>query len=151
LIADVCMQRRCAHAFEASMNSIHVSPDNVHSTKTGGNKTFPEKMAPAASGPSPGALDWPMSTDPEVAAKLQLRASWSHIIPKLDDRVQLANKLRAAVLATEGAHDEVIADMVLRHVCCLPLLAHRFKSSASTQGAHRACAQLTWPCCSVAV
>jgi hypothetical protein len=108
-------------------------------------------MAPTASGPSPGALDWPMSTDPEVAAKLQLRASWSHIIPKLDDRVQLANKLRAAVLATEGAHDEVIADMVLRHVCCLPLLAHRFKSSASTQGAHRACAQLTWPCCSVAV
>lgn len=111
----------------------------------------PPSMAPSASGPSPGALDWPMSTDPEVAAKLQLRASWSHIIPKLDDRVQLANKLRAAVLATEGAHDEVIADMVLRHVCCLPLLAHRFNSSASTQGAHRACAQLTWPCCSVAV
>ena len=50
------------------------------------------------------------------ASQLSVRASWSHIASRLQDRTKVASTVRSAVAEIEGMPDEVLSDMVLRHV-----------------------------------
>ena len=78
-------------------------------------------MAASSSGASPrlrtwvpGLLELPASETRRV--QLSVRASWSHIASRLQDRTKVASTVRSAVAEIEGVPDEVLSDMVLRHV-----------------------------------
>lgn len=61
-----------------------------------------------------GLLEWPAATP--RSEQLQLRATWEHVTTKLRDRVKLASSVWAAVMSIEGVADEVLTDIILRHV-----------------------------------
>ena len=62
----------------------------------------------------PGLLELPASETRRV--QLSVRASWSHIASRLQDHTKVASTVRSAVAEIEGVPDEVLSDMVLRHV-----------------------------------
>ena len=63
----------------------------------------------------PGLLELPFSEERRV--QLAVRATWGHVAERLSDRTKVEARVRSAVATIEGTADEVLADMVLRHVC----------------------------------
>ena len=61
-----------------------------------------------------GLLELPPSELRRV--QLSVRAPWEHIAARLHDRSKVATTVRDAVASIEGTADEVLVDMVLRHV-----------------------------------
>ena len=59
-------------------------------------------------------LDRPL--DAETAVLLSVRASWAHIAAQLQDRANLEACVWQAVVKLEGMRDEVVIDMMMRHV-----------------------------------
>ncbi len=49
-----------------------------------------------------------------------VRAAWSHIASRLEDRAAVASHVRNAVIELEGVQDAVIESMVQRHVTAPP-------------------------------
>ena len=47
-----------------------------------------------------------------------VRATWAHISSRLEDQPALRDHVRGSITTIEGVHDEVIEDMVARHVSC---------------------------------
>ena len=63
----------------------------------------------------PGLLTLPASL---VSDRLNVRAEWAHIETKLADRAHVESQVRKVVADIDGTPDDVIADMVIRHVRC---------------------------------
>ena len=62
----------------------------------------------------PGLLELPPSEQRRV--QLSVRAQWPHISSRLADRAKVEAAVRSAVLDTEGVHDHVLVDLMLRHL-----------------------------------
>ena len=62
----------------------------------------------------PGLLELPPT--PRSGEQLKLRSTWAHATSRLSDHAKVARSIRDAVEAIVGVQDEVLADMVLRHV-----------------------------------
>ena len=103
--------------------------------------------------------DQPMSEDRR--AQLSVRASWSHIQTKLQDRAAIEAGVRSSVAAVEGMDDAVVTGMIMRHVsswqmhharsltlCLLSLTLSRRARSWIIAEAARSCVCTSWQICS---
>ena len=54
----------------------------------------------------------------DMACLLAVRASWTHVGRQLEKEEQLDAAVRTAVEKVVGESDDVVADMILRHVRC---------------------------------
>jgi hypothetical protein len=76
---------------------------------------LPAPLPPPRGDWEPGLLTLPAS---QVTDRLNVRADWTHIATKLADQLHLQAQVRKEVAEIEGGPDDVISDMVLRHVSC---------------------------------
>ena len=68
----------------------------------------------APSDREPGLLELPF--DEYRRSALAVRASWAVISQNLENRTKLTSSIRSSVEKIEGVQDDVITDLVLRHV-----------------------------------
>ena len=88
------------------------------SSSSGGGSGSSSNAAAGSGSWVPGLLELPY--DEDRRAKLAIRASWPIISQNLQNRAKVTTSIRNSVEKIEGTQDEVLADMVQRHVRASP-------------------------------
>ena len=86
----------------------------IMSVRTGGDSGEAGAASTTADEFVPGLLALPASE--ERRAALAVRTTWAQVQPKIANHATIATRVHKAVFAQEGTTDEVLVDMVLRHL-----------------------------------